>query len=91
LGLKSRAFLVSGLIHLGAIALLQYLPSWQFLWTGIVTAGSLFLLAETQWDMQSNHDQLLSVEQKEFNRQQQQLRDLETQFSLAEASPNILN
>ncbi len=81
-GLKSRAFLVSSSIHLAAIALLQYLPSWQFLWTGIVTAGSLFLLAETQWDMQSNQNQLLSVEQKEFNQQQQQLRELETRFSL---------
>jgi hypothetical protein len=77
-GLKSRAFLISSVIHLGAISLLQYLPSWQFLWTGVVTAGTLFLLAETQWDMQSNNTQLLSIEQKEFNRQQQQLRDLET-------------
>jgi hypothetical protein len=69
---------IGSLIHLGAIALLQYLPTWQFLWTGIVTAGNLFLLAETQWNMQPNHTQLLSVEQKEFNQRQQQLRDLET-------------
>lgn len=76
-GLHSRAFLVSSAIHLGAIALLQYFPTWQFLWTGIITGGNLFLLAETQWDMQSNNNQLLSFEQKEFNQQQQQLRDLE--------------
>jgi hypothetical protein len=76
-GLRSRAFLASSLLHLGAIALLQYVPTWQFLLTGIVTAGNLFLLAETQWDMQSNNIQLLSTEQQEFNQQQQQLRDLE--------------
>ncbi len=90
-GLKSRAFLVSSLIHLGAIALLQYFPTWQFLWTGIVTAGSLFLLAETQWDMQSNNTQLLSVEQKKFNQKQQRLRDLETQFSLTDPPPSNVN
>lgn len=84
-GLKSRAFLVSSAIHLGAITLLQYLPTWQFLWTGIITAGNLFLLAETQWDMQSSNTQLLSVEQKEFNQQQQQLRDLEPQLSRRES------
>ena len=81
-GLRSRAFWISSLIHLGAIGLLHYLPTWQFLGTGIVTAGNLFLLAETQWDMQASNNQLLSTEQKEFNQQQQLLRDLETQFSL---------
>jgi hypothetical protein len=77
-GLRSRALLMSGLLHLGAISLLTYLPTWQFLFTGTITAGSLFLLAEVQWDMQSNNDaKLLTVHQQQFNQQQQELRDLE--------------
>jgi hypothetical protein len=77
-GLQSRAFLMSSLLHLSAITLLAHIPTWQFLWTGIVTAGNLFLLAQTQWDMRSNNDvKLLSAQQKQFNQQQQQLRDLD--------------
>lgn len=77
-GLRSRALLTSGLLHLGAISLLPCLPNWQFLFTGAITAGSLFLLAEIQWDMQSNNeDKLLSDRQKQFNQQQQELRALE--------------
>jgi hypothetical protein len=77
-GLRSRAFLLSGLLHLGAISLLPYLIAWQFLWTGIVTAGCLFLLAEVQWDMHSTTDnQLLTPAQKHFNQQQRELRNLE--------------
>jgi hypothetical protein len=76
-GLRSRALLTSGLLHLGAISLLPYLPTWQFLFTGAMTAGSLFLFAEVQWDMQSNNNtKLLSVHQQQFNQQQQELRDL---------------
>jgi hypothetical protein len=76
-GLRSRALLASGLLHLGAIVLLTYLPTWQFLFTGIITAGSLFLLAEVQWDMQSTTDrQRLTVAQKQFNLQQRELRQL---------------
>jgi hypothetical protein len=78
-GLRSRAFLVSGVLHLGMIALLPYVPAWQFLFTGIVTAGTLFFLAEVQWDMHSTTDsQLLTVAQKQFNQQQQELRELNT-------------
>jgi hypothetical protein len=77
-GLRSRALLTSGLVHLGAIALLPYLPAWQFLFTGLITAGSLFLLAEVQWDMQSTTDaQLLTLEQTQFNLRQSELRQLE--------------
>jgi hypothetical protein len=77
-GLRSRAFLLNGLLHLGAISLLPYLPTWQFLLTGVVTAGSLFFLAEVQWDMQSTTNaQLLTLEQKQFNQRQRQLRQLE--------------
>jgi hypothetical protein len=77
-GLRSRALLTSGLVHLGAIALLPYLQAWQFLFTGLITAGSLFLLAEVQWDMQSTTDaQLLTLEQMQFNLRQSELRQLE--------------
>ncbi len=77
-GLRSRALLTSGLVHLGAIALLPYLQAWQFLFTGLITAGSLFLLAEVQWDMQSTTKaQLLTLEQKQFNLRQSELRQLE--------------
>jgi hypothetical protein len=83
-GLRSRAFLVSGLLHLVAIALLPYFPAWQFLFTGIVTAGILFLLAEVQWDMQSTtKNQLLTVVQKQFNQRQNELRQLNTSVDRA--------
>jgi hypothetical protein len=74
-GLRSRAFLVNGLLHIGAMALLSQATSWQFLLTGIVTAGTLLLLAELQWDMDSTSNyQSLTEEQKRFNQQQQQKR-----------------
>jgi hypothetical protein len=77
-GMKSRAFLLSGLLHIGGICLLPYVPTWQFLFTGIVTAGSLLLLAEVQWDMESTSDfQQLTEEQQRFNQQQQLRRQLE--------------
>ncbi len=77
-GLRSRAFLLSGLLHWGAIALLSYVPTWQFLLTGIVTAGSLFLLAEMQWDMElTGTVQRLTAEQRWFNQQQQLQREIE--------------
>jgi hypothetical protein len=76
-GLRSRAFLFSGLLHLSLIACLPYVAPWQFLLTGLITAGSLFLLAEVQWDMESNTEsQLLTETQKQFNQQQRLLRDL---------------
>ena len=78
-GLRSRAFLLSGVLHLGAIALLPYLLAWQFLFVGIITAGSLFLMAEVQWDMHSNTDrQLLTPVQKQFNQRQSDLRAIAT-------------
>ncbi len=77
-GLRSRAFLLSGLLHVVVLALLPHVPTWQFLFTGLITAGSLFLLAEVQWDMRSTHDsQLLTAEQKQFNQNQQERRELE--------------
>jgi hypothetical protein len=76
-GLRSRAFLVNGLLHIGAMALLAHATSWQFLLTGMVSAGTLLLLAELQWDMESTSNyQSLTEEQKLFNLQQQQKRSL---------------
>jgi hypothetical protein len=76
-GLRSRAFLLSSLLHLAGLALLPQFMAWQFLFTGFITAGSLFLLAEVQWDMQSTNDsKMLTAEQKQFNRQQQEHRDM---------------
>jgi hypothetical protein len=77
-GMKSRAFMINGLLHLGAIALLPYIDTWQFLLTGIVTAGSLLLLAEVQWDMKSTTYCLrLTEAQKLINQLQRQLREAE--------------
>jgi hypothetical protein len=70
-GMRSRAFLLIGLLHLGGMCTLSHVPPWQFLVTGIITAGSLLLLAEVQWDMQSISDfHYLTEEQKKFNQQQ---------------------
>jgi hypothetical protein len=75
-GLRSRAFFYSGLLHIGGLFLLPYFPTWQFLLTGIITAGSLFFLAGVQWDMSASDFQLLTTEQKQFNQQQQKQRNL---------------
>ena len=77
-GLGSRAFLASGLLHLSAIALLPYLLAWQFLFEGVITAGSLFVMAEVQWDMHTTNDRLLTPAQKQFNQRQCELRAMET-------------
>ncbi|WP_013323159.1 hypothetical protein [Gloeothece verrucosa] len=79
LGLRSRAFLLSGIFHLLGIAVLPYVMGWQFLTTGLLIVVNLFLLAETQWDMcpPIHNYALLTVEQCEFNQQQHRLRQLE--------------
>jgi hypothetical protein len=75
LGLRSRTFMAIGLTHLFAIGLLPFVAPWQYLTTGIVIAGCLILLSELQWDMRSPIDNsLLTEEEKEFNRIQQQRR-----------------
>jgi hypothetical protein len=79
-GLRSRSFLLGGALHLLAIAFLPYLLQVQYLTTGIITSGVLFLLAELQWDMQSTSNyERLTVEERQFNQQQRQLRQLELQ------------
>jgi hypothetical protein len=74
-GLRSRALLLCGLAHGGAIFLLPYVMAWQFIFTGLVMKACLILLAELQWDMRPPIDSAwLTPEQKEFNRRQHQLR-----------------
>ena len=75
-GLRSRAFMLAGSIHLLGIAILPYCIGWQFLATGLVMTANLLIFAETQWDMRPPIDNygLLSKEQKEFNRQQYLIR-----------------
>lgn len=50
-GLRSRAMLVTGMVHGGAIVLLPWFGSWQFLATGLIMGFSLWILAELRWDM----------------------------------------
>ncbi|HEY9901069.1 MAG TPA: hypothetical protein V6D43_01350 [Candidatus Sericytochromatia bacterium] len=49
-GMRSRALILMGLVHLLSIGILPYVGSWQFLTTGIIMGGSVLLLAEFQWD-----------------------------------------
>ncbi|PSN18202.1 hypothetical protein C7271_13760 [filamentous cyanobacterium CCP5] len=75
-GLRSRTFLLAGGLHLGVITLLGWAPTHQFLITAAVMAGTLFLLAEVQWDMRSPvASPVLSAEQIAFNQRQHQLRN----------------
>ena len=77
IGLRSRALFLAGCLHLFSIVLLPYIGGWQFLTTGAVMSCSLLLLAQLQWDMRSpiNYSNL-TPEQKQFNQQQYQLRQL---------------
>ncbi|WP_242058540.1 hypothetical protein [Microcoleus sp. FACHB-SPT15] len=49
-GMRSRTLTLTGLVHLLSIWILPYCGAWQFLATGIITGGSVLLLAEFQWD-----------------------------------------
>ncbi len=49
-GMRSRALILMGLVHLLSIWILPYVGAMQFLATGIITGGSVLLLAELQWD-----------------------------------------
>ncbi|MGV2827513.1 hypothetical protein [Myxosarcina sp. GI1(2024)] len=75
-GLRSRALIIAGGIHLLGMLVLPYCIGWQFLATGTITAVSLLVFAETQWDMRSpidNYD-FLTEAQREFNRKQYLIR-----------------
>ncbi|QDZ39635.1 hypothetical protein FRE64_06640 [Euhalothece natronophila Z-M001] len=74
-GLKSRLFILIGLIHLLAIPFLPVIAGWQFLATGLIISGSLVLLSELQWDMREPiYSPVLSEQERAFNQQQQQQR-----------------
>ncbi|MBE9043100.1 hypothetical protein IQ255_01535 [Pleurocapsales cyanobacterium LEGE 10410] len=79
-GLRSRAFIMSGLFHILGILILPYCIGWQFLATGLVMTANLLMFAETQWDMRPPIDNynVLTEEQKEFNRQQYLIRQTES-------------
>jgi hypothetical protein len=78
-GLRSRAFLLTGLLHGVSMALLSLSAGWQYAATGIVMSSSLLLLAEVQWDMRPpSATAFLSAEQQQFNQEQHQLRQAET-------------
>jgi hypothetical protein len=75
--MRSRAFILAGLLHLLGITILPYVGSLQFLATGIVMAVSLLLFAEVQWDMRPPIKySLLTPDQRQFNQKQYQLRQL---------------
>lgn len=77
-GLRSRAFIVSGIFHLLGVAILPYFMGWQFLVTGLIMTANLLVFAESQWDMRppiKNYG-LLTAAQKEFNREQYLLRQV---------------
>ncbi len=76
-GVKSRTFLITATIHILGILLLSYCGGKQFLVTGLVMGMSLILLAELQWEMRPpiNYN-ILTTEQKEFNKKQNQIRQL---------------
>lgn len=50
LGMRSRTLILTALVHLLSILVLPYVGSWQFLATGVITGGTVLLLAEFQWD-----------------------------------------
>ncbi|BAZ50737.1 hypothetical protein NIES4103_33540 [Nostoc sp. NIES-4103] len=77
LALRSRAFLLMALVHLLGMAVIPYFSEWQFFATGVVMMISLLIMAELQWDMRPPIDSdLLTPEQKLFNQQQNQRRQL---------------
>lgn len=80
IGLRSRAFVMSGLFHILGIAILPFCLGWQFLATGLVMTANLLMFAETQWDMRPPIDNysVLTEKQKEFNREQYLLRQAES-------------
>lgn len=77
IGLRSRAFLLAGFLHIIGIFLLPYLIAWQFLASGLIMGGTLLFFAEVQWDMRSPIESyLLTAEELAFNQQQHQRRQI---------------
>lgn len=50
LAVRSRALMLTGILHLLFIFILPYIVAWQFLGTGALMVFCLLLLAEFQWD-----------------------------------------
>ncbi len=50
IGMRSRALMLTAIVHLLSILIVPYVGEWQFLATGIITGGSSLMLAELQWD-----------------------------------------
>lgn len=50
LGMKSRALLLTAMIHWVSIFTLPYFCGWEFLITGVVMGGSGLILAQFLWD-----------------------------------------
>lgn len=76
-GMRSRAFILAGLVHIVGIAVLPYAGSLQFLTTGIMMGLSLLVFAEVQWDMRPPIKyHLLTLEQRQFNKKQFELRQV---------------
>jgi hypothetical protein len=76
-GMQSRTFVLMGLIHLSGIPLLQSIPNYQFLITGLIMSGSLLLLSEVQWDMRPPIEfAMLTDAQRAFNEEQYRRRQL---------------
>jgi hypothetical protein len=48
--MRSRAFLLLGVIHLVGVLLLPYVQGWHFLTTGLIIATSVWLVGELRWD-----------------------------------------
>lgn len=75
IGMRSRAFITASIVHIVGIATLPYVGAWQFLTTGVVMGGSLLIFAAVQWDMRPPIKyNLLTLEQKQFNENQYQVR-----------------
>jgi hypothetical protein len=75
IGMRSRAFILAGIVHLLSIILLPYVGGLQFITTGLVMAANLLMFAEVQWDMRPPISyNLLTREQKCFNEEQYKLR-----------------
>ena len=79
-GLRSRAFIMAGMFHIVGIFVLSACIGWQFLATGLIMTANLLMFAETQWDMRLPIDNygVLTEEQKEFNREQYLIRQIES-------------
>lgn len=50
MGMRSRAFVLAGGLHLLGIVILPWVIGWQFLTTGLIMVANLLIFAETQWD-----------------------------------------